>query len=576
MHELQGPDRFIKALSTPTTTNNDWRSQIKQNQLVSQVSSILLQRRNWVSLLLPLNLSAKLTPTLFLQILHKTQHHPQISLSFFNWVKSNLGFKPDLKSQCRILQIALESGLSRPVEPLMNTLIQSHPAALVADSMVQACKGKNVQSNVLNSVIRCYSEKGLYLEGLEVFRKMGFHGFTPSVFACNELLDALLRGNELKVAWCFFGSMFRVGVEPDQFSCTFFAQILCRSGKFENVVRLLDRGICSSEIYDLVIDFYGKSGDFEAAFNGLNDMCDRKLDTSFHTYSSILDGACKYNNREVIERIMQMMAKKELLPRFQFSKNELNLMIQKLCDLRKTYAAEMLFKKACDENIRLEEGTYGSMLKALSMEARIDEAIRVYQMISKRGITVNESCYSEFVNVLCEVDKSDDGYGLLVAIIKKGHNPCVSKLSIYIASQCSKREWKKAEELLDLMLEKGLLPDSFGCCCPLIEWYCLNRQINKVIVLHDKMEKVKGCFSVTTYNLILDVLWREKKAEEATRVFDYMKAVNLVDSASFTIMIRELCHIKEMRKAMKLHDEMLNLGLKPDKGTYKKLISGFK
>ncbi|KAK6283609.1 hypothetical protein POUND7_002561 [Theobroma cacao] len=578
MHDSHCSHRFIKPFSTLTTTrttysSSDWRAQIKQRQLVSQVSSILLQRHNWASLLRTLNLRSKLTPVLFLQILHKTQHHPQISLTFFNWVKTHLGFKPDLKSQCHIIQIAIGSDLCRCVEPAVNSLIQSHPAPIVADSMIQACKGKNFQSSALSSVIKCYSKHGLFMEGLEVFRKMRIHGFTPSVCACNELLDALQRGNEVKLAWGFLGAMLRVGIEPDQFSWSLVAQILCKNGKLGKVVGLLEKGIYNSEIYDLVIDFYSKSGDFGAAFNRLNEMYNRKVDTSFCTYSSILDGACKYNDGEVIGRILRMMVEKELVPRHQFSKKD--LIIPKLCDLRKTHAAEMLFKKACDENIRLRNDTYGSMLKALSQEARIDEAIEVCRMILKRRIIVNESCYSAFINALCKEDQSDDGYELLVDIIKRGHNPCASKLSKYISSQCSQMNWRKAEELLDLMLEKGLLPDSIGCCL-LIQYYCFNRQVDKIVALHDKMEKVKGCLDVTTYNMILDVLWGERKAEEAVRVYDYMTGLNLVDSASFTIMIRELCHMKEMKKAMKIHDEMLNMGLKPDKGTYKRLISGFK
>jgi len=55
-----------------------------------------------------------------------------------------------------------------------------------------------------------------------------------------------------------------------------------------------------------------------------------------------------------------------------------------------------------------------------------------------------------------------------------------------------------------------------------------------------------------------------------------MKEINSVNSKSFTIMIQGLCRVKEMKKAMRSHDEMLRLGLKPDLVTYKRLILGFK
>ncbi|KAE8700476.1 Tumor suppressor candidate, putative isoform 1 [Hibiscus syriacus] len=569
--------RFIKPFSnlTPATnhpSSSNWRTQIKQAQLVSQVSSILLQRRNWAPLLQTLNLSSELTPALFLQILCKTQHHPQISLAFFNWVKTHLGFKPDLSSQCRIIRISLGSEFSPPVDQILDPLIQSHPAPVVADSMIQACKGKNFDPSALSSLIKCYSKKGLFMEVLVVFRKTTSCGFAPSICAYNELLDALQRGNEVKLAWCFLGAMIR-GADPDSSSWSLVAQILCKSGKFDKVVRLIDKGIYNSEIYDLVVDFYSKTGDFEAAFHQLNEMKDRKLETSFCTYSSVLDGACKYDNRDVIERIMSMMIEKQLLPRRQVSGND--SIIQKLCDLKRTHAAEMMFKKACGNNIRLQDDTYGSLLKAMSQVGRIDEATNMYRMMLKRGIKVKESCYSAFLNILFQEDRFDDGYGLLVNIMKQGHNPCPSQLSKYITSQCRRNNWRKAEELLDVMLEKGLLPDSVPCCL-VMEYYCFNREMDKVVALHNKMEKVKGSLDVTTYNMILKGLWGGRKAEEVARVFDYMIGLNLIDSASFIIMIRELSHSKELRKAMKIHDEMLKMGLKPDKRTYKRLISGFK
>ncbi|PPR99563.1 hypothetical protein GOBAR_AA21129 [Gossypium barbadense] len=226
----------------------------------------------------------------------------------------------------------------------------------------------------------------------------------------------------------------------------------------------------------------------------------------------------------------------------------------------------MMFKKACGKNIRLQDETYGSLLKAMSQVGRIDEAINMYQTMLKRGIKVKDSCYCAFANVLCKEDQSGDGYGLLVNIMKQGHHPCPSQLSKYIASLCRRKKWKKAEELLNLMLKKGLLPDSVPCCL-LMEYYCFNREMDKVVALHYEMVKVEGSLDVTTYNTILEGLWREKKAEEAVGVFDYMTGLNLVNSASFTIMICELCRMKEMRKAMKIHDEMLKMGFKPDKSS---------
>ncbi|KAL9456281.1 hypothetical protein AB3S75_005496 [Citrus x aurantiifolia] len=529
--------QFIKVFSTSTTkakkTSINWRTQIKQTQLVHQISSTLLQRHNWPSLLQNLHLSSKLTPSLFLQILHKTKHNPQVSLNFFYWIKTSLHFEPDLISRCHIIRLLLGSGQTERIKPILDSLIQTHTATVLTHSMIQSCE----------------------------------------VSACNALLDALYRQNEIRLASCLYGAMIRDGVSPNKFTWSLVAQILCRSGKLEVVLGMLDSGIYSSVMYNLVIDFYSKKGDFGAAFDRLNEMCNgRNLTPGFSTYSSILDGARRYEKDEVSDRIVGLMVEKKLLPKHFLSGND--CVIQKLSDMGKTYAAEMIFKRACDEKIELQDDTYGCMLKALSKEGRVKEAIQIYHLISEKGITVRDSDYYAFVNVLCKEHQPEEVCGLLRDVVERGYIPCAMELSRFVASQCGKGKWKEVEELLSAVLDKGLLLDSF-CCSSLMEYYCSNRQIDKAIALHIKIEKLKGSLDVATYDVLLDGLFKDGRMEEAVRIFDYMKELKVVSSSSFVIVVSRLCHLKELRKAMKIHDEMLKMGHKPDEATYKQVISGF-
>ncbi|KAJ7967646.1 putative Pentatricopeptide repeat-containing protein [Quillaja saponaria] len=565
--------QIIKPFSTSTTSHN-WRTQIKQNQLALQISSILLQRHNWVPLLQRLNLSSKLTPSIFLQILQKTQNHPQTSLNFFNWAKVNLKFQPDPKSHCLIIQAAIGSGIYLPVKPLLDSLIQSHPAPVLVEYLVSASKGKDSLFNSLSFVLECYSNKGLFMEGLEVFRITRLQGFTPTLHACDALLDVLLRENKIDLAWCLCGSLIRSRLCLGQSTWSLVAQILGKNGKLDRIVRLLDSGIYNSMIYNLVIDNHCDKKDFEAAFDTLNEMCDRKLNPNLSTCSSILDGACKHGDVEVIERIMSIMVEKELLNCSLFDYDSI---VQKLSNLGKTYAAERFFRRASDENIKLEDATYGYFLRALSKDRRINEAIHVYRVISKRQIAVDGNSRHAFVNVLlqCGEDQSEEVSELLKDVIRRGFCPSARDLSKYMTSVCNRGRWREAEDLLNLLLEKGLVPDSI-CCSSLMEHYCSCRQIDSAMVLHNKMEKLNVSLDVTTYNVLLNGLFKTRRIEEAVRVFDHMRRQNLLSSASFTVMIRWLCGVKELRKAMKLHDEMLKIGLKPDKATYKRLISGFK
>ncbi|GFZ03197.1 hypothetical protein Acr_15g0018050 [Actinidia rufa] len=532
---------FIKQslTSSPQTTSLSWRNQLKQSQLVSQISSTLLQRHNWAPLLLNLNLSSKLTPSLLLNILRRTKTNPSISLTFFNWAKTDLGFEPDLKTLCKLTQILIGSGLARKAEPILDSLIQAYPPIRIVDSAIRACRGTDSQSPVLGSVLECYCKKGFLFQALEVYRKSIDLGYVLSLHSCNGLLDALELKNETRLCWCFF-------------------MVICF------VIGL----------YRIGLHGRYKRGNFRAAFDLLNEMSNKNLDTGFSTYCSILDGACKYEDTKLIETTMCCMVEKGLLPKLPMS--DCDLIIQKLSELGKTYAMDMFFKRACDEGIELRGASYGCMLREFSKEGRVTEAVAIYREMLVRDINVNDSCYNTFVNVLCKEDPSPEISGLLKDTIGKGLNPCASEFSIYVTSLCAKSRWSEAEELLNAILEKGFLPDS-SSCCSLVERYCTRRQIDSAIALHSKMAKVNGTLDVATYNVLLNGLIKERRVEEAIKVFDYMRTRELLSSASFSIVISGLCQEKALRIAMKMHDdEMLKMGLKPDPKTYKRLISNFK
>ncbi|XP_074272065.1 pentatricopeptide repeat-containing protein At4g21170-like [Silene latifolia] len=348
----------LKSSSTSTSSSSStsitWRNEAKQHQLISQITLILLQRNNWSSLLKTLNLSSKLTPDIFHQIIHKTQQNPQISLSFFNWVTSNfVNFQPFLKTQCKIIQISLGSagaggsGLTRPVKEVLDSVIEVNPLNNVVCSMSYACKGTNLHSLAFSCIIESYALKGLYVNGLEIYREIVLFGCLPKVGCLNVLLDVLDNAREFKLSYCLLGSMFRNRILMDDDTWGVIGRILCKDGKFECVVRLLKSGVCNSSIFELVIDGYSKNGNFEGAFGYLNEMCRRGFEPGFCSYGCILNGACEFGDSRVRDTVLFGMMEKGLVP--------VDMVlgyddaIVKLCDLEKIYAAEYMFKRAQGE-----------------------------------------------------------------------------------------------------------------------------------------------------------------------------------------------------------------------------------
>lgn len=472
-----------------------------------------------------------------------------------------------------MVQILVDSDLLDPAKHVLDPLLRSEPFPAVLDCILQASTCQDSRTRVLSFVLGSCANLGSIANGLEAFRKIRVLGCQPSTSGCNALLDALCSADRIRTAWCYYAAVVRTGSLPDSNTWALLAKLLCKEGKLERVVGLLRLGYCGFSTYDLVIDSYCTRTELGAAIGLLNEMYKVNLRPRFGTYSSILDGGCKFGDVGVIDSMLREMVVRGLLPTVPFL--DYDWVIKMLCVQGKTYAAEMFFERAQDKMIKLEKASYLCMLRALSKEGRVEEAMRMYRFMSKEGVSANPKCCVEFLSGICKGEPSEDVDGVLKDVIGGGgFMPNVSDLSKYIAAQCSKGRWREATELLDLALEKGILVDA-SSCCTLVEHYCSKGLLDSVIGLHDKMKKLGGYFNVNSYNLVLKVLFEERRIEEAIKVFDYMREKNMSSSASFVIMITALCHEKEMRKAMNLHDEMLKVGLKPGDATYKRLISRF-
>nr|XP_043625625.1 pentatricopeptide repeat-containing protein At4g21170 [Erigeron canadensis] len=474
----------------------------------------------------------------------------------------------------------MSHGFVNHSKPILDSVIKNNPPDQVVKFVIKSCeKDLNFNSSrkclkVFDCVICLYCEYGLCLKGLEVFNfaKCLDKNELFSVGLCNTLLNSLQENDEVELGLCFLGVVIRHGVLIDQFTWLVIARLLKKQRKVDGMIRIIDTGIHDSVIYDLVIECCSEMGMFEIALHMFDEMSKRKLSPGFNTFASILNGACRYKNDEKIKFAMESMVEKGYVSKTLTGRD---LLIRKLCDIRKTYAAQMLFKTACDVQSSLESETYGCMLRALSMEARVEDAIETYHFIEKRRIQVNPSLYNEFINVLCNEDLSKEVSSLLVNMISRGYKPSPMALSKYIISQCKKRRWQESEELANLALQESICLDA-SCCGCLVKHYCNKGRVDLAIKMHDQMEKKELTLDSKTYNALLTGLLDVPMVKDAERIFDYMRINNLLVSESFVIMINGFFHDNELKKAMKLHDEMLEMGLKPSTKMYKQLICNFR
>ncbi|KAI3795693.1 hypothetical protein L1987_38350 [Smallanthus sonchifolius] len=171
--------------------------------------------------------------------------------------------------------------------------------------------------------------------------------------------------------------------------------------------------------------------------------------------------------------------------------------------------------------------------------------------------------------------KLNPGFNTFASVLNSGCRYKNDEMIIFAMESMAGKGWKEAEELAGLALQESVFLEA-SCCGLLIKRYCKRGQIDLAIDLHNQMEKKGYAMDSSGYNALINGLLEAVRVEEAERIFGYMRVKNLLPSESFVIMINGFCRENELRKGMNLHDEMVEMGLKPSAKMYRRLICNFR
>ncbi|KAK8948403.1 Pentatricopeptide repeat-containing protein [Platanthera zijinensis] len=551
-----------------------WRRAAAHRALAAQLSSFLLHHKNALSILrskIPL-LPRPFPSSLLRRILTRNHSHPAVSLRFFLFARSHLSFSPGLTDLSTISSILVAAGHLSTAAGLFSPVLLSHPPPTVLKSLLRSSSYCIIsQSVVLSFVLELYCEFPS-ANAMETFLTMRDSRLVPSIRSVSKFLTYLNSIGEIDKAWSVFAAALRLGTEMDDGIWEVLLRLLLQDGKLQRAEILLNSGFGERpSSYDLVVDSYACRREFAAALRVLNGMEQRGFSPKLGTLSSVLEGSCRFGDLKLAGLIMKEMAVKGLLPMaptFDF-----DWIIARFCEMGRCFSSMMIFEKARRANYDLGDASYASMLGALAQKGQTNEAMKVFDIMSQRGISLDHGGLGLFVSGICNVEPQDEVDSVIMDVMRDGFLPKSSDLSRYLTENYSKGRWKEATELLDFALDKGILLDS-SCCCSLLNHFCKNGLLDLAIGLHKRVRGLGGFLNSKSYNELLEALVMEGRTAESIEIFDFMREKNVFSSFSFVIMIHVLLH-EELRKAMTLHDEMLKLGLKPDTATYKRMISGF-
>ncbi|KAL6613731.1 hypothetical protein ACP70R_036001 [Stipagrostis hirtigluma subsp. patula] len=169
---------------------------------------------------------------------------------------------------------------------------------------------------------------------------------------------------------------------------------------------------------------------------------------------------------------------------------------------------------------------YDGIHRALTSNARFDEAAEIVQRMKAEGHQPDNVTYSQLVFGLCKADKLDDARKVLDDMEAEGCVPDLKTWTMLIQGHCEAGDVDKALQYLTEMIDKNLDADA-NLLDVMMKGLCSHDKVDAAYALFVEMvgrDKVLLRPWQGTYKHIISELLRVKKLEEALALLRSMKA----------------------------------------------------
>ncbi|KAG0530399.1 hypothetical protein BDA96_05G182900 [Sorghum bicolor] len=315
----------------------------------------------------------------------------------YNTVIDGFFKEGDVKKACDLFNEMVQRGIS-PNLSTYNCVVNALCKARAMDK-AEAILRQMVDKGVLpdnwtyTSLIYGYSSTGQWKEAVRVSKKMTSQGILPDVVTLNSLMASLCKHGKIKDARDVFDKMAMKGQKTDIFSYKIMLNGYATKGCLVDLTELfnlmLSDGIApDSHIFNVLIKAYAKCGMLDRATIIFNEMREQGVEPDVVTYSTVIAALCRIGKMDdAVEKFNQMIDQ-GVAP----SISTYHFLIQGFC-------------------------THGDLLKAkdlvlqmMNKVGKMENALRVFDVMVSAGIQPNVVVYGTLVNGYCKVGRIDEGW----------------------------------------------------------------------------------------------------------------------------------------------------------------------
>ncbi|KAJ0266267.1 putative pentatricopeptide repeat-containing protein [Hirschfeldia incana] len=450
-------------------------------------------------------------------------------------------------------------------------------------------------------------KEGEFQKGCDLFKEMVDDGIEPDSVAITAVVAGYLGQNRVEEAWKVFSSMEEKGIKPTWKAYSIFVNELCKSAKFDEIVKLLNQMHASEiairdDMFSWVISCMEKHGEKEKIehIKELQKKC---------TFHQELNGSCKTGSRQEEEldrpQVVQHSARPPASSAVDIvDVHEICRILSSSRDWERTeeslekstvkftpeLVVEVLRNGKIHGNAVLrffswvgKRNGYKHTTEAYNMSIKVagcgkdfNQMRNLFYEMRRQGCVITQDTWAIMIMQYGRTGLTDIAIRTFKEMKDTGLSPRPSTLKCLITVLCEKkgRNVEEAIRTFREMIRSGFVPDKelvqdyLGCLCEVGN----TKEANHCL---DSLGKI-GFSVLVAYSIYIRALCRIGKLEEAqSELASFTGERSLLNQFTYGSIVHALLQKGQLQGALDKVNSMKEAGIKPGVHVYTSLIVHF-
>ncbi|KAK7310348.1 hypothetical protein RJT34_07809 [Clitoria ternatea] len=354
------------------------------------------------------NLSYGLKSEVFDLVLKRCFKMPQLALRVFNWLKTKDGFNHTTQTYNTMLYIA----------------------------------GEAKEFGLVNKLVE----------------EMGEHEVQKNISTWTILITHYGKERKISEALLAFENMKRCGCEPDAVSYGAIIRLLCSSGKGDIAMEFYKDMIQKDMVLDvrlfkMLMNSMARSGDAAAVSLLGNDMARLSLMQENSVHGCMLKSFCISGRIKEALELIRDLKNKDLVLEPEYFEN----LVRGLCKAgRITDALEIV--EIMKRKDMVDGKIHGIIINGYLLRNDIRRALDVFQSMKESGCVPTVSTYTELIQHLFRLSRSEEACMLYDEMLGNGVKPDIVAVTAMVAGHVSQNQISEAWNFFKSMECQGIKP----------------------------------------------------------------------------------------------------------------------